>query len=261
MADAATALPLDYAPPRSYLRRRWKRLAVLTLLIASGVAAYARRADLRTAYDRYQYLRLQSRCLTFAPPADRVVYDETPDAAARLADPEYVSDRPPMHRDEPTPVLWRPRAFTDFWPTLAQPFGAIGDAAIIFMHDRASPSGRRGLIFVTVAVRYNLMSRRQYLTFEIIEIQPATWGAAAVARGGNGFRLIGPDPNTQYAARAERLRVFAGQADPSAPSHFTFDYELGGKRGTVDGWVRERVNDHNGNLTPGLELVHRAGNP
>jgi hypothetical protein len=35
------------------------------------------------------------------------------------------------------------------------------------------------------------------------------------------------------------FRIYAGRADPADKSHFTIDYELDGKPGTIDGWLRE----------------------
>ena len=35
------------------------------------------------------------------------------------------------------------------------------------------------------------------------------------------------------------LRFYAGQADPSDPSHFTIAYEMTGGRGTLDVWLRD----------------------
>jgi hypothetical protein len=36
-----------------------------------------------------------------------------------------------------------------------------------------------------------------------------------------------------------KLRVMAGQADPSDPSHFTIAYQLDGRGGTIDGWMKD----------------------
>jgi hypothetical protein len=36
-----------------------------------------------------------------------------------------------------------------------------------------------------------------------------------------------------------RLRVYAGQADPADASHFTIAYQLDGKAGTIDGWAKD----------------------
>ena len=35
------------------------------------------------------------------------------------------------------------------------------------------------------------------------------------------------------------FRIYAGQADPADPAHFTIDYERDGGRSTIDGYLRE----------------------
>jgi hypothetical protein len=35
------------------------------------------------------------------------------------------------------------------------------------------------------------------------------------------------------------MRVFAGQADGGVPSHFVIEFEADGRRGVLDGWLRE----------------------
>jgi len=34
------------------------------------------------------------------------------------------------------------------------------------------------------------------------------------------------------------LRIFNGHPDAEDPTHFMIDFELAGKRGTIDGWLR-----------------------
>jgi hypothetical protein len=38
----------------------------------------------------------------------------------------------------------------------------------------------------------------------------------------------------------QRVRVFAGQVDPDRSDHFTIGFEINGKRGTIDGWLRDK---------------------
>ena len=57
---------------------------------------------------------------------------------------------------------------------------------------------------------------------------------------------IVPPPTIDYG---NRLRFYAGQPDPNDSSHFTIAYQLDGRAGTIDGWMRNE----------GLELKPREG--
>jgi hypothetical protein len=252
---------LDYAPPRPFLRRRWKRLALVALLLLVATAAFVCRARLSAAYARNAYLRLQDRCLDFAPPPGRVVFDETGSAPALLASPGYAAASRTFADDPPT-VLWHPEPFKTFWPSVGFPSPMPAGAALLFMHERTTPAGHRHLLCVLAWLDVNLTTQRQNLVVCMYEIGPATWGVPPTVMDGNLLRinaLFGPmDTNhPDYYLPHKPLRIFAGQADPDDPSHFTIDYETGGQRATLDGYMRDRVAAPDGTLVSGLQLVPR----
>lgn len=71
------------------------------------------------------------------------------------------------------------------------------------------------------------------LTYEIWWFDPNNWY-------GTGTSLVEvlPHPFDPRSPGA-LLRFFAGQADPNDPSHFTIGYEANGRRGIIDGTVRD----------------------
>jgi hypothetical protein len=52
---------------------------------------------------------------------------------------------------------------------------------------------------------------------------------------------------------ADRLVVFAGQADPADPTHFTIDCVVNGERTTIDGHI---LDESSIRLTPRKGLMH-----
>lgn len=259
---AADAPRLDYAPTPSLLRRKWKRLTFTAFLLLSAAAAFLFRADLRAGYARYSYLRLQSRCLNFAPPADRIVFDETVSAPSLLAGADYLNAYRTSSIDPPT-ALWQPQLFKDYWPTVVQPNGPPATAAVLFFHERTTPSGRRRLVYVSAWLDIWLSSHQQFMTVGLYEVDPATWNSNPLPHKPHVIAIDGffsrGDPNqNDFGSDHKLLRVFAGQADPKDPSHFTIDYESAGQRGTLDGYLRDPVDIPDG-PTSGVQLIARPG--
>ena len=60
---------------------------------------------------------------------------------------------------------------------------------------------------------------------------PAPAGSSRTPAGRAFVAVVG------HFATAER--VYAGQPDPSDPSHFVIEIESGGRRHTVDGWLQD----------------------
>jgi hypothetical protein len=62
---------------------------------------------------------------------------------------------------------------------------------------------------------------------------------------------------TLRAARPKEynLRILAGQRDPKDPTHFTVDYDVGGVKNTIDGWLTDddflRIVPRGGNVDKG----------
>src|SRR3954467_7796923 len=92
MTERSTTPLLDYAePPAWHRRRRVRRNALFigAFIIAAWLFWFAGPKVWRHAV----YLRAQSRCLNYAPPADRVVYEEDPQRVEGL-----LASRSPRYR-------------------------------------------------------------------------------------------------------------------------------------------------------------------
>jgi hypothetical protein len=234
---------LDYAPAPTFLRRRWKRIVGAMALIMCVAGAFVFRGELRAGWARYSYLRLQRSCLDLSPAADRIVFDETPTAPALLLGTDYLGAWRTSSSD-PATALWRPELFKEYWPTVRRLYPPPDKAALLFLHERTTPSGERRLVCVMAWLDVLLGTHQQFMTIGIYEIDPATWKNNPAQKNEVVRRIegmFGPaDPNRiDYAVPRKPLRIFAGQADAQDRSHFTIEYEVGGERKMLDGYLRD----------------------
>jgi hypothetical protein len=212
---------------------------------------------------------LRAQAAVFVIPAGTVVYTEDLAEAARLlndpaggyssvsggnpVDPGVRLPHPPVRRDDP--------------PELKQMIRSLGQAprgATALLHERRSPSGRRLFDWVALQADLDVDSApdgdggrythvgadrrlvtwvvdpaattdsrpwRHALTFD----QPVDRMATVHARPGGLVSKSHPDQVVKEAA--EPMRFLAGRVDPKDPSRFEIDYTLGGRPGTIDGWV------------------------
>jgi hypothetical protein len=80
------------------------------------------------------------------------------------------------------------------------------------------------------------------------ERHPDLISEASLTRQSRGARARYPPP-TVTLDYGSRLRLVAGQPDPADAAHFTIPYQLDGKDGVIDGWLRDE----------GVVLRPRAG--
>lgn len=249
---------LEYAPRRPWVRRRWKRLTLIMLLLAVAMAAWWWRRDIAFAWKRSEYLRAQERCLAFGAEAGRVAYEEDPVHAGQVlaSDRDYLGVKAQGHDGERTLALWWPRAVVEF-PDAYRYVRHTGPKALLFLHERTTPKGRRVLVCVTMYVRAGQPLSR--LTFDTRVSDPATWGKAPGIAGG----LVGVVDNVWYYYSTKPVRIYAGRADPGDPSRFTMEYEILGKRGVIEGRVTD-ADDYDGTprtLPTKVEMSAREGDP
>ncbi len=224
---AGKRLTLDYAPlPVWYRRGNWRRGMIWLLLCAFGWPAGHFGPAL---WHQSKYLSRQQECLDYAAPRDRVVYDDDPAEASRLMKnegygPVFVANRSNV------PGSWQAPA-----GALPAPWKTMGgnEAGITFLHHRRSTSGKDRLIAV-VAYLADATRRERAVKLDAVAFVPAGW------RPGAELKTTGAVYSTGIqVASTGRLRLFSGQADPRDLSHFTIRYELNGKYGLIDGWLRE----------------------
>ncbi len=262
------------------LRRQYRRLMALTLLntilLAGFIVGPSVGPMAKTQWKSFQEKRAQRQAvearktqyaaaLQLPPlPADRVMYEENPDEAAKLLAIEhspyrvigdaslvYLPPHPwtqPVYRtDTPVPSL----------------FGV--NATILFLHARTDLKGRESLVRVQLRGNQSFngafspspgsehdydVNTNRTLTASVISEQAVAQGTRRlVLQGGRAEShvtwIIGPGGNDDWTHGKVTLeprglfRFYPGQVDPSDASHFTIDYELDGQRGTIDGWLRE----------------------
>lgn len=175
------------------------------------------------------YLYWQSRCLHYVAPADLVVYDDDPTEAQRTVGAALATHThgllvntggaaSPGHR----PVG---RIIPEFKRTLLSYEGTM------FLGWRTTPSGERKFAAV-----WPFTFEGQPGGYELRLVHGSLKLASAIP--GSQMVMADADVSLLFVPAGKRLRVFAGQADPADPTHFTIQYELGGEPGVLDGFLR-----------------------
>jgi hypothetical protein len=211
-----------------------RRLALVALVVLALTSFWW---EPRVA-GRIQSIAFRRQCMAYTPEAEQVVFEEDPAMISKLTgQPGYELT-----------VGGRLRVVPPVWLKEVPGLQTQGTA---FLHGLTSPGGHTRLvgIDVTVAPGYWLESTGNIEDLSIV---------ATVIDPEGGFISDKPVHVAQTAlwvcpTNPLPIRFFAGQVDPKDPSHFFFNYERGGHRGTIEG----RLNDddsivlmpHGGNLT------------
>lgn len=188
----------------------------------------------------------------------QVVYEEEPLAARQLYGKGIINQRA-SRRDMSAPF------FNAFEPPVYRNDGFWREGqddrrdALLFAHRLTSPGGNERLVMLEMEVtldgtklaneEYKVTINRQ-LKFRICQPKLAGTSPDTVRWGQSlkivqaGDRNVIPIKWVDGALRSARpkeynLRFFAGQPDPRDPSHFTVDYEIGGVKSTIDGWLTD----------------------
>ncbi len=241
----STPQTLDYSPPPPpWHRRRLQRvlLGALFLLLVGSVWRWS-----SAVYDRAVVLYWQHKCMTFSQPADRVVYDEGPDAGELLKSSGYkrYSTIPPpmgnrfnvMRIKNPSWTLRDPPVvrMADCWRHFSDdvPCWPWADGATLFSHEMISKTGVHRLVIIqrTPGIEDGFFRLG-------MDLDPAVFvpGEMTTAPRGlpSSFNWNGDIRNSHSP---QNLRIYAGQLDPADPSHFTIRYEQWGQSDILDGWL------------------------
>lgn len=210
----STPQPLTYGL-RQRPRRRWAAALVMAALAAGASLlvfhAFVRQ-PLRAWQDRRRLQREITACADYRLPADTVVFEPNPDAAARLIRSGEYDDHPPPNACR----IGRP------WEALVASMGWPEERWAVFCHARTSPAGHHRLVVVE-RLKYSGSGLIIDATGSPPRRLPCTWRNYILFR-----RINRADPE---------VRLYAGQPDPDDASHFTIGYALGESRGSVDGWL------------------------
>jgi hypothetical protein len=247
------AEPIDYAPGNQHLRPRWQPMSRRVLRAsAAAILLVAVLASLVVSH-RYPWLWYGSRdayqrqcMLTFTMSPDKVVYEEDPIKAARLAtlprDPSagYFGNAATEGRQiyggmDSDYRLWDAAEYVPpFFISLCKREVPPG---LVFIHERKGASGRRRLVWVTESREYSATTRPSHVRSE--SVRNAVW---VVARpdpmDSQSRRRDGSRSRIRIPLRPEQvMRLYGGQVDRADSSHFTIKYEIDGFTGVIDGRV------------------------
>jgi hypothetical protein len=243
---------LNYAPRPRTSRKRRVRLAAVLLLCAGAVAAWWWRGDIKAAAATAKLLQAQRRCMTFDAPTGLVAYEE--DAAraqALLGQPHYLPST--LQDGTTTAALWWPTPVQEF-PDADRFFVGAPNKALLFLHERTTPGGRRVLVTAMAWPKPGVLGD---VSLGFRAVLPASWNTPPQTAGG----LWAAQPELGRFHGERRLRILAGRPDPNDPSRFTIEYETRRCRGAWDVSVRDNPTASPGDNPVVLELAGRADNP
>jgi hypothetical protein len=170
--------------------------------------------------------------MEYRAPADQVVYERGPGAAALLATShEYLALASPSN--QPAPVGREPACLTSYQQGVGTPSPGGG---VLFMHTLRVPSGADRLVIVRSNFSHDTPPMFIHgFDLEVSLTELATWKSPP--KDVTGAMAI--DVMSSILQAPPRMRIFAGQPDPADPTHFTIRYEFNGKRFIADGRVKE----------------------
>jgi hypothetical protein len=206
--------PLEYGqvPVGTRRRRVLRWIVVAALLIAAGVVVRYR----GPIWERVKYVRAWSAVANHDLAEGEVVYSADISDVRRLKnDPRYTfiaqSDGGYVLRNAP--------------PELATIFGTLAPArAPAFIGERRTPDGKRVLVAAQVSNTWVTLGAS-------VTGGPWEFGQRRLPGGAaTPGRLI-------ERMGQNKLRIFAGRADPKDPSRFSFEFDNLGRRGVITGRV------------------------
>lgn len=281
--DKPAKTTLQYAPRLSLLNRIGHRRLIWAGMIVATVLAITIWTDpviqrvTRWRAER-AFRQLQATCMTYAAPADRVVYEEDLAAAGQLLKvPGYVSIVPVLPGPAPIacPSLQPPVIFAEpLWTRYASGLVPLTPAArgVAFMGERTSIAGERRLVCVGLAMeagpsrdsgRWGLNRWLQAWSFEVGSLaSPFSTPPMGQMHIDSGAKrpVTDFDPPTGDVRKPFHppfpLRLYAGQRDPNDASRFTIPYALDGRQGVIEGALQD---DGSVILTPDIGWHGRLG--
>lgn len=252
-----------YAPGFvGWVKQRW----------AEHEQAAAHRAQVR------QNFAAMRQCLAHMEPAGKVVWDEDPDRAAALLggtgyEPitAYATNLPGVVAN----AIPRIAAAADVRAISVPNLGdlsrqASSNHALAFLHGRRVPGGPERLVVVSIGAMVQATPDQGAMdpdgptTVHVYKAQSFVAQSFGFSPDGEAVGDGAPrcdlaiedsssgvampahwsppaspgEPGTLRVDYRDQLRVFAGQPDPADASHFTIPYDLDGRPGILDGWLK-----------------------
>jgi len=138
-------------------------------------------------------------------------------------------------------------------------FQEMRDGNAVFLHQMTTPGGIKRLVWISIEPTGNLirqsgpedegaspeysfaLGRRFKVTVMDENADfPVVTTAIFYSSTTDQTRLISKSESKgELKNLSGHWRVYAGQADPANPSHLTFAYDIDGRPGTIDGWLKD----------------------
>jgi hypothetical protein len=206
--------PLDYRGRHRRFRRNARRVCILALIAILGVVGY-RYVEANRMWWQRRYWVWQ--CLHYVGPKDQFAGSEL-----------------------------------DSWSNLL----TMGqrETITVFSHERISSGGLRRLVVVDAQIHDTPLPTppRYHKPTPVCSLDVTFWAwDPSVLQRIDSKRLpafwdsdterldIGDGSKIYTIGSGEQLHLLNGIPDPSDSSHFSFQYDLDGSRGTIDGWLRD----------------------
>ena len=141
-------------------------------------------------------------------------------------------------------------------------FREMRDGNVIFLHQMTTPAGLKRLVWISIepignlieqsgaekegalhAYRFTLGRCFKVTVMDENADVPVVTRAVLQSSATDQARLTLTSESANSKAELKNLlghwRVFAGQPDASNPSHLTFAYDIDGRPGVIDGWLKD----------------------
>jgi hypothetical protein len=210
--------PLNYAPrpsrSRSYVRWLYRWLWATALLAATF---FWGPGTLRWI----DFLYWQHRCQSYDLPSDRVVYEMTQAPPRNPHDPFQTM---PLHG-----IITQPEKC---WPAIH--FDPTCDHSTVFLHEMRRPDGQWRIVWLHIPSRW----ADPYVNYTALMCDQ--WEVSWRPQNLCTWNYVNFVDNFPSITDSHHWKIYAGQLDPSDPSHLTVDYQIDGQRHTCDAWLNNQ---------------------
>lgn len=261
--------PLSYAPVAPWwTTARWHRrgltLLLLMALVASAVILYKYELPrYRQRQAQRAKLMLLQKAGAHRVPADMVMYEEDPQRKRELLkSPDYLQL---PQEGNPVAKSYLPEQIALFKSAFNTSVTPKQFRAPLFLHERTLPIGANDRRVFSLSLE--TLRGGYYQGYNIAQFR---WLAYSMAWRDSRTGDIGVCTDSVELLIPSDLSgspfcFYAGQPDPADPGHFTIDYAVGDRRGTIDGYIGQspmvRLAVRNGPATRPTTLPARTSEP
>lgn len=218
----------------------WQKRRLQKWIVRAAVVAIAFGLLWLVLFARWQIrvLYWQRQCMAYTPPPNQLVFEDM--LPARVAPPVGFSTGLFSTAGESVaanPIECRARfdaavSNMDYVPYSGTKLPQFySDGGTLLLHAMKNGAG------ATRIVQVRLLGRGpSRLDLDCGVGRPGTFSFEGFYES---HRQSPPFPFPESDLSGKKLRVFAGHVDPARPDHFTVDWEIGGKRGVLDGVLRD----------------------